>query len=334
MALSRLFASHKSSKRRPVGITVVCGALGAGKTSLVNVMLRQLIAQNKKVVVVENEFGEISIDDALLSKDTFVRSVHGACACCGNGRRTLCVALAKLALDDDAPDMVLVELSGVSDPGPVAKSIVIEPAIRRLYRLDSVIAVVDSKTFPELPPNAVRLADCVVINKVDLIDRETVRCCEAAVKRLNPTSRVVRATFGEGYKVTSRRRFSMARALELDPTFFRYSFPDKVTDVDSLCLSTTTQYTRSQIDDILQAVKVGPEDGVVRYKCIFAVKDSDQHFVLQGVKDYARDTHLGDKRRWTNGDESRLVFIGHNLNKRTLMHKLRPYVSQPALVCS
>ncbi len=155
-----------------IPVTVVAGYLGAGKTTLVNHLLRN--AEGRRIAVLVNDFGELPIDaDLIESQSGEVIGIAGGCVCCSFGS-DLMGALARIARAEPAPEHVLVEASGVGLPGSVARSIALDP----LFRIDSVVVLADCETVRSRAADTymgdtitrqLAEADLVIANKADLV---------------------------------------------------------------------------------------------------------------------------------------------------------------------
>ena len=175
---------------------VIGGYLGAGKTTLVNHLLRH--ADGRRIAVMVNDFGEISIDaDLIVSQDGNVLTLAGGCVCCSVGS-DLMGALIALGERTPAPDVVLIETSGVALPGSVARSARLVPGIG----LDAVIVLVDAETVrtrardPYVGDTVLRQlreADLLIVNKLDLIDPQALPALEAWLMEHAPQARRLHA---------------------------------------------------------------------------------------------------------------------------------------------
>jgi G3E family GTPase len=182
--------------RQRIPVTIVGGFLGAGKTTLVNHLIK---TGNKRFGVIVNEFGEVSIDGALIENldDDGVAEFAGGCICCA-GRDDLAESMLKLALRKNPPEHLLIELSGLADPVPVAQT-VLDPNLRGMFDLDGIIGVADArnlhKTLTECPEGAVQLAyaSAIVLNKTDLAQAEELEHAHGLLRGLNPMSNVTEA---------------------------------------------------------------------------------------------------------------------------------------------
>ena len=183
----------RASGRVPV--TVLAGFLGSGKTTLLNRILEG--GHGLRVAVFVNDFGSIDVDSRLIAhRDANVIALDNGCICCTIGA-DLVSQLTGLIEGPSCPEHVLVECSGVSDPGRLLVALQ-DPHFRRLSRIDGVITLVDSASVDEIPPSALELArrqlasaDVIVLNKADLVSRE--RLDEVRGRWTYPKARVLEA---------------------------------------------------------------------------------------------------------------------------------------------
>ncbi|MDP8967602.1 MAG: GTP-binding protein [Actinomycetota bacterium] len=185
--------------REPIALTVIGGFLGAGKTTLLNRLLRD--AGDRRLAVLVNDFGAINIDAELVqSRDGEVVSLKNGCICCAVGRDFI----GELALLRDRPDPpahVVVEASGVADPG----AIVVLGDLPG-YRRDAAVVVADAETVRERAAGAVtghqilgqlRAADLLVLNKTDLVEPEQLAATRAWLREVaGPSTAIVETAFG------------------------------------------------------------------------------------------------------------------------------------------
>lgn len=177
------------SPRERIPVSVIGGFLGAGKTTLVNHLIG---SGGYRFGVIVNEFGETGIDGSLIENldEDGVAELANGCLCCA-ARDDLLGAMVKLALRDTPPDYVLIELSGVADPVPVAQT-VLDPYVKGLFELDGIIGVADARhlrqTIQECPEGSVQLAyaNAIVLNKIDLANEAEQSEARDLARRLSP----------------------------------------------------------------------------------------------------------------------------------------------------
>src|SRR5882757_7921605 len=160
---------------KPVPVTILTGFLGAGKTTLLNYILKQ--HHGYKFAAIVNEVGKIGIDGALIEKtDDDILELSNGCLCC-TVRKDLVKGVQSL-LKKGGFDYLLIETTGIADPGPVAQTFLNIPQLQQFARLDSIITVVDAEqiekqmTDAETAREQVAMADYLLLNKTDLVDEE------------------------------------------------------------------------------------------------------------------------------------------------------------------
>lgn len=180
-------------QKEPIPVTVLTGFLGAGKTTLLNHLLTQ--QHGYKCAIIINEFGSISIDHQLVvGADEEIVELNNGCLCC-RVRGDLIKSLNSLFQRQKRFDYVLVETTGLADPGPVAQTFGL-PELTGKLRLDGIITVADAKHLekelddaPEATPQ-IAFADVIMLNKVDLVSPEELRHVEARIRRINPLAKI------------------------------------------------------------------------------------------------------------------------------------------------
>jgi G3E family GTPase len=215
--------SQPSSDKIPV--TVLTGYLGAGKTTLLNRILTE--AHGKRYAVIVNEFGEVGIDnDLVVGADEEVFEMNNGCVCC-TVRGDLIRVLSGLMKRKGGFDAIIVETTGLADPGPVAQTFFVDDDVKARTRLDSVTAVVDAKHImlrlgdSKEAVEQIAFADQIVLNKTDLVSEDDLRHVEARIRRINPLAPIHRAQRSNVPldTILGRGGFDLDRITELEPHF-------------------------------------------------------------------------------------------------------------------
>lgn len=206
-------------------VTVLTGYLGAGKTTLLNRILSE--DHGKRYAVIVNEFGEIGIDnDLIVGADEEVFEMNNGCVCC-TVRGDLIRVLSGLMKRKGGFDAIIVETTGLADPGPVAQTFFVDDDVRAKTQLDSVTTVVDAMYLPlrladsKEAVEQIAFADQIVLNKTDLVSEAQLRDVEARIRRLNPLAPIHRAQRSNVplEMILGRGGFDLERITELQPEF-------------------------------------------------------------------------------------------------------------------
>lgn len=190
--------SPAQSRMNKVPVSLVAGFLGSGKTTLLNRILNG--QHGRRIGVLVNDFGEINIDAQLITRvEGETISLTNGCICC-NMRDDLVEAIQQLLQMDPDPEMIVVEMSGVSDPKTAAMAIVMSTDLAAATQLDGIITVVDASEVLELDElngklaeDQIEVADIAIINKIDLADTGTSEQVYRHIKEIAPRSRIIEA---------------------------------------------------------------------------------------------------------------------------------------------
>jgi G3E family GTPase len=334
--------------------TILTGFLGSGKTTLLKRVLTE--SHGQKIAVIENEFGEENIDNEILVADTSEQIVqmNNGCVCC-TIREDLRTTLADLAdkrrKGELAFDRVVIETTGLADPGPVAQTFFMDDEIAESYLLDSILTLVDAKhaggqlDTRQEARRQIGFADRIFLSKTDLVGEAEVDALIHRIKHMNPRAPQQKVHFGEVpiASVFDLRGFNLNAKLEIDPEFLATDSHDHAhdhahdhdhgehcdhphhhahdDDVKSFVFRAERAFHPARLEDFLGSVVqvYGPK--MLRYKGVLHMKGSDRKVVFQGVHQLM-GSDLGPKWLPNERKVSKLVFIGVDLPKDILLQGL------------
>ena len=306
-----------------VPVTILTGFLGAGKTTLLNRILKE--DHGKRIAVIENEFGEVGVDSEIVEKsDEQIVEMNNGCICC-TVRGDLINILGNLRERREKGalkfDRVIIETTGMADPGPVAQTFFTDEEIGAYYLLDSILTVVDAKHAPKQlddfreAQEQVGFADQILMSKTDLVAEPDVQALQARIRRMNPRAKVKKVNFGNTpiEEILDIRGFNLNAILELDPEFLADTHHDHHDEVESFVFRSEKPFDGDKLEQFLSGMiqVYGPD--LLRYKGVLWMKGKSQRVVFQGV-------HMmmgGDMGKPWGKDkkQSILVFIGRKLPK-------------------
>ena len=330
--------------------TILTGFLGSGKTTLLKRVLNE--AHGQKIAVIENEFGDENIDNEILVQDTQeqIIQLNNGCVCCTireDLRTTLSDLAAKKRKGEIDFERVVIETTGLADPGPVAQTFFMDDEIAESYLLDSILTLVDAKhgdaqlDSRQEARRQIGFADQIFISKTDLVDDATVDALIHRVKHMNPRAPQRKVNFGEVpiAEVFDLRGFNLNAKLDIDPEFLSGDDHDHDhdhehgehcdhphhhrhdDDVKSFVFRSDRPFNPAKLEDFLGAIVqvYGPK--MLRYKGVLNMKGSDRKVIFQGVHQLM-GSDLGPK--WAPGEKktSKMVFIGLDLPRDVFMQGL------------
>jgi G3E family GTPase len=334
--------------------TILTGFLGSGKTTLLKRVLQE--AHGQKIAVIENEFGEENIDSDILVSDTTEQIIQmsNGCICCTireDLRATLRDLAEKKRKGELVFDRVVIETTGLADPGPVAQTFFMDDEVAESYLLDSILTLVDAKHAQtqlderQEARRQIGFADQIFISKTDLVSKEEVDALMHRIKHMNPRAPQKAVHFGEVplSDVFDLRGFNLNAKLDIDPDFLKdeapeplgHDHPDHVhgehckhpshshdgghhhhfdDDVKSFVFKSDRAFDPAKLEDFLGAIVniYGPR--MLRYKGVLNMKGTERKVIFQGVHQLM-GSDLGPA--WAPGEQrsSKMVFIGIDLPK-------------------
>lgn len=331
--------------------TILTGFLGAGKTTLLNRILQE--NHGMKIAVIENEFGPENIDTEILIQDSneSIVEMNNGCICC-TVRGDLIIALSSLAQRRNAGELqferVIIETTGLANPGPVAQTFFIDEEISTHFILDAVITVVDAHhAMQQLDQHQeaqrqVGFADKLLLSKADLATPAQIQALTTRLTRINPRAPISTVNFGQVSikEVLDIRGFNLNEKLEIAPDFLATEEPEcddecehehehhhhehkhehkhahKHTqhndEIAAFVFKAQRPFDTAKLDEFMGQLIQIYGTRMLRYKGVLWMKGADRKVVFQGVFQLM-GSDLGGKWPDTSPRESKMVFIGQNL---------------------
>ena len=339
-----------------IPVTILTGFLGSGKTTLLKRILTE--AHGQKIAVIENEFGEENIDNEILVNDTQenIIQMNNGCICCSireDLRETLQLLAAKKRKGLLDFDRVVIETTGLADPGPVAQTFFMDEEIAEQYLLDSILTLVDAKHAQaqlndrQEARRQVGFADQIFISKSDLVAEDDVKALMHRLTHMNPRAPQKAVHFGDVAiaDVFDLRGFNLNAKLDIDPDFLKADKHDHTDhehhdhaegehcdhpshakdasgghhhrhddDVKSFVFRSDKAFSPAKLEDFLGAIVNIYGPRMLRYKGVLNMEGTDRKVIFQGVHQLM-GSDLGPA--WAEGEEktSKMVFIGIDLPK-------------------
>jgi len=343
--------------------TILTGFLGSGKTTLLKRVLSE--AHGQKIAVIENEFGEENIDNEILVADTTenIIQMSNGCICCtirDDLRATLRDLAEKKRKGELDFDRVVIETTGLADPGPVAQTFFMDDEVAEQYLLDSILTLVDAKHAAQQlndrqeARRQVGFADQIFISKADLVSAEDLDALTHRLKHMNPRAPMRATHFGEVSlkEVFDLRGFNLNAKLDIDPDFLKADDHDHGhhdhehgehcdhpshksdhghgheghhhhhdDDVKSFVYRATRPFNPAKLEDFLGAIVQVYGPRMLRYKGVLNMEGTDRKVIFQGVHQLM-GSDLGPP--WAEGETrtSKMVFIGIDLPRDILVQGL------------
>ena len=332
--------------------TVLTGFLGSGKTTLLNHILTA--THGKKIAVIENEFGDVGIDDALLSRNMKQRAdeelveMMNGCICC-TVRSDLVEVMKKLAARKRGGlklDAIVIETTGMADPAPVAQTFFVDDEVKAFARLDGIVTLVDAQHIeqhldeekPEGVENEsveqVAFADRMILNKIDVVPKEEdLMRIEKRLRSINKFAPIMRTERSKVSveSVLNLKAFDLKRTLEMDPGFLDTDAEHEHDQtVTSIGIDVDAEVDLSALQEWLGSILKDKGADMYRMKGVLAVAGVSKRFVYQAV----HMLFTGDfTEEWEQGERKccKLTFIGKNIDHEMLKSKFNECLATPEL---
>lgn len=336
--------------------TILTGFLGAGKTTLLNRILQE--QHGFKIAVIENEFGQENIDNEILVQDTNEQIVemNNGCICC-TVRGDLITALSNLIAQKQAGkidfDRLVIETTGLANPGPVAQTFFVDEEAGLHYMLDAVVTVVDARHAMqqldehEEAQRQVGFADKILLSKTDLVSVEQIAQLKTRLVQMNPRATISLSDFGKVAisEVLDIKGFNLNAKLDLDPDFLQTEEHHECDDhcdhehhhhhhdhadhhhshhsdeIAAFVYKTNRPFNTEKLDYFLGGLVQVYGPRMLRYKGVLYMEHADRKVIFQGVHQIM-GTDIGAKWSESEPKESKMVFIGKNLPKEIFIQGL------------
>ena len=309
---------------KPVPVSILTGFLGAGKTTLLNYILKQ--QHGYKFAIIVNEMGKIGIDGQLVeNQQEEIVQVSNGCLCC-TVRKDLVKGVQAL-LKKGGFDYLLIETTGIADPGPVAQTFLNIPQLQQFVRLDSIITVVDAEQIEKQMRDAetareqIAMADFLLLNKTDLVDESQLSRIEAKARELNPHAQIFRTNHSEVNlkELLDMHAFDLDQKLSVDPQFLNEMNQRHHHEINSFAFEFDRPFNVDKFEYFVQ--QISEKEKIFRSKGFLQIAGNPRRAIFHGVNN--RFTILWD-RLWEKNEKrsSQLVFIGKQLDETRLRRQI------------
>ncbi|MGX1958760.1 GTPase [Serratia proteamaculans] len=314
---------------KPIAVTILTGFLGAGKTTLLRHILNA--EHGYKIAVIENEFGEVPIDNALIGdRASRITTLSNGCICCSKSNELADALLDLLDGVDQGQlefDRLIIECTGMADPGPITQTFFSHEILCERFLLDGIITLVDAAHADQqlnqfsIAQAQVGYADRILLTKTDVVPD-----CEALIQRLqqmNARAPVYPVTHGdidlsllfdiEGFVLNDKLNLT-------PPTPLFRRIPQAQNNIQSIVVYHDQPLELMQVSEVMEGLLLEYADSLLRYKGILSIQNEPRRLLFQGVQ---RLYNADWDREWLPDEERRstLVFIGLNLPEEIIRQR-------------
>ncbi|MBW0454736.1 MAG: GTP-binding protein [Candidatus Kinetoplastibacterium crithidii] len=323
-----------------IPVTIITGFLGAGKTTLLNKILST--QHGLKLAVIENEFGSENIDNEILvqNNNEEIIELSNGCVCCtirGDMVDTLSNLHKKLQIKQINFDRVIIETTGLADPGPLCQTFFIDDYIAKNYMLDAIITLVDAKHAPKTLDEQIEaqkqigFADVILISKCDLVSEEELLKLQSRLIHINPRATIKKLLL-DSIDIPSLLNisgFNLDDILDIDPQFLNnenHECTEKCNhhhhdDIVSFTFYSEKAFDSEKLEKFLSQIsqEFGPD--MLRYKGILYMHGLDKRILFQGVH-MLMGAEPGKPWKKSEKPNTKMVFIGRKLPRELFIHGL------------
>ena len=321
-----------------IPVTILTGYLGSGKTTLLKRILQD--DHKHKIAVIENEFGEIGIDNELLFEDQKeqIIEMNNGCICCtvrGDLIRILGTLSTKRKLGEINFSHVVIETTGLADPAPVAQTFFVDDSVAENYQLDAIVTTVDARHAQQQldehheAQEQIGFADRILITKEDLVNAKDMIYLRKRLVNMNPRAKILRSKFGDApvSEILDIKGFRLDAILDIEPDFLSDVEHEHDDDISSFVYENVNPFDIRKVQDFLGGIIqiYGPR--LLRYKGIFYIKGRPNRVILQGVH-MLIGTETGPIWKANEKKLSKMVFIGKELPRTLISNGLDACVAK------
>ncbi|PHM27942.1 GTPase [Xenorhabdus budapestensis] len=312
---------------KPISVTILTGFLGSGKTTLLQHILNT--EHGYKIAVIENEFGEVPIDNELIGdRATQIKTLSNGCICCSRSNELEDALLDLLDGIDKGQfifDRLVIECTGMADPGPITQTFFSHEILCQRFLLDGIITLVDAVHAEQqldrfsIAQAQVGYADKILLTKTDVASENDA--LTERLQRINARAPIHKVVHGEAdlSLLFELEGFMLNDKLTVSVPTFRF-VPEQQNSIQSVVVNLTHPVEFNKISNLMEELLLSFADSLLRYKGILAIQDEPRRLLFQGVQRlYSADWD----REWRNDEQrhSVLVFIGIDLPEQKIREK-------------